>query len=503
MLESLIPGTSRVSLWVVLCLGLLGGPGVASAWAQAPKADKADAADEPADDDEANGVVDTKKAGAAGLEERFQDPNAAQALENEFTELYPRANTTAPALDRMEKAVNAMANGGNVDRVQIANYLQAQASIMTKHANIAAILNPDLPSKLVKDMEEAGYRLRHPLELAAGKNDNFRSIYTESLLSMAPDLLKNHLFARIWTMEALKLAREQSTIPILVDQLDDANQALSVKLLAAEALRDLTAGGTRDLGLQSATKAAQSLANFLDREKNAFWPVQFRALEALGALRVSTMSPTQPKAEFGETALRFLADPKAAPATRAWAGWSLGMMRPVNPQFNFTLVAFYDGLAAADIADEILQVREKNPQRASRLTELLVPLYQSFNGIGPSARNSGLLNAANPHLNAQKSQVSAIEALVRDVLARAIELSQAAGSQVKEREAALASAVSALRKGLKAPAELALIPGGDAFPPPANDAEPSAPTTSNRPAPEALATPARGTNTTSVNRRGR
>jgi hypothetical protein len=296
---------------------------------------------------------------------------------------------------------------------------------------------------------------------------------------------------------------EEAAIPVFIDQLNNANQALSVKLLAAEGLTRLTDQGTHDLGLQSASKAAQALANFLDRERDAFWPVQYRALEALGSLRVSTMSPTQPKAEFAETALRFLADPKAAPATRAWAGWALGMMRPVNPQFNFALVAYHDGLATADLADEILGVRSKNPQRATRLTELLSVVHQSFVGIGPGARNSGLLNAANPHLNAQKSKVSAIESLVRDVLARAIELSQAAGSQVKEREAALASAVTALRNGLKTPpAELALVPGGDPFPPPANPAAPASPTTSNRPAAEALAAPARGTNTTSVNPRG-
>jgi len=483
---------------------MLCGPSTAPLFAQVskPAADTTTDDEPEADADEQMGLVDTAKGNQGGLEERFHDPNAADALENRFPELFPRAVTSEAMNARMEKAVNAMAMGGSVDRVQVANYLQSQAAIITKHSNIEAILNPEAPSKAVNDMEAAAARMRHPLELAVERrNTSFRRIYTEALLAMAGDLLKNHLFARIWTMEALSRSMEDSAVPVFIAQLDDADQALSVKLLAAVGLTNLTEQGTRDLGTQNATKAAQSLANFLDRERNAFWPVQYRALEALGSLRVSTMSSTQPKAEFAETALRFLSDRNAAPATRAWAGWALGMMRPLNPQYNFALVAYHDGLATADIGDEILNVRSKNPQRALRLTEFLIPLHQSFVGVGSGARNSGLLNAANPHLNAQKSKVSAVEGLVRDVLARAIELSQAAGSQLKEREAALKSAVTALRDALKTPpAELALIPGGDTFPAPA---ESSSPTTSNGRAAEALASPARGTKTTAINHRGR
>jgi hypothetical protein len=469
MLQSLIPGVSRVSLWVVFCVGILCGPSTPFLYAQTPKpAPDAPADDAPEDDgEEQMGLVDTKKATTGGLEERFRDPNAAAALENTFPELFPRAVTTEAMNVRMEKAVNAMANGGTVDRVQVVNYLQSQAAIMTKHSNIAAVLDPESSSKAVNDMEAAAARLRHPLELANERsNSGFRQVYTESLLSMSGDLLKNHLFARIWTMEALSRSMEDSTIPLFIKQLDDADQVLSVKLLAALGLTRLTAQGTRDLGVQSA-KAAQSVANFLDRQPDTFWPVQYRMLEALGSLRTSTISPTQPKGEFAETALRFLANRNAAPATRAWAGWALGMMRPLNPQYNFALVAYHDGLAVADIGEEILNVRSKNPQRALRLTEFLIPLHQSFVGIGPRAANSGLLNAANPHLNAQKSKITAIEGLVRDVLARAVELSQAAGSQLKDREAALKASLTALRNGLKTPPEeLALIPGGETFPPP-------------------------------------
>lgn len=508
MLQSLIPGASRVSLWVVFCCGLWCGPSFTAALAQTPKAAEIDAdtpSDDKEDDAEKRGLVDTKKAGQAGLEERFQDPNAAEALENTFPELFPRAVQGAAANDRLEKSINAMAQGGNVDRTQVVNYLQAQAAIMTKHTNIAAILDPELPSKAVKDMEAAAYRIRHPLEIAVERrNANFRKLYVEALLSMADDLLKNHLFARVWTMDALSRSMDDAVIPTFVKQLDDDKQVLSVKLLAAVGLRNLTEDGSRDLSLQTASKAARSLADFLDRNRRngPFWPVQSRALEALGALRISTSSATQPKAEFAETALSFLADPTAAPATRSAAGWALGMMRPVNPQFNFALVAYHDGLAVADIADEIVKARDTNAQRAMRLTELLIPLYQCFVGVGPKARNSGLLNAANPNLNPQKSKLTAIEALVRDVVEKAIELSQSVGSQVKEKQAALSTSISALRDGLKTPpADLALIPGGDPFPPPTNPAEPTAPTTSTRPAAEALAAPARGLDTSSLNNR--
>lgn len=504
MLQSLIPGVSRVSLWVVFCFGLLSGPDVSSVLAQAPKAEDPAPSDEE-DEIEKKGLVDTKKSDQGGLEERFLDPNAQDALANTFRELYPKAATSAAQLDRMEKAINAMASGGNADRVQIANYLQSQAAILTKHSNIEAILDPEMPSKTVKDVEDAAYRLKRPLEIANDKgNENFRKIYTESLITVSEELLKNQLFARVWAMEALSRCMDDAALPVFIKQLDDANQVLTVKLLSASGITNLTQGGTRDLSFQSASKAAQSLANFLERERNIFWPIQFRALEALGSLRISTLSSTQPKAEFAETALQFLADPKAAPASRAWAAWALGMMRPLNPKFNFELVAYHNGLAVADIGDEIVKAREKNPQRATWLTDLLVPLHQCFTGMGPGVRNSGLLNASNPNLGVQKSKVSAMEGLVRDVLAKAIELSLAAGSQVKGRQEALAASVAALREGLKTPpTDLALIPGGDPFPPVANPAAPTAPTTGGVVAPEAGATPPPNVNTSSLNRRAR
>ena len=68
--------------------------------------------------------------------------------------------------------------------------------------------------------------------------------------------------------------------------------------------------------------AAKVVADFLEQEKDLPWPVQYRALEALGSLRqASTARPKGGQPEMASAAIRFLADPEAKPEVRAEAGW--------------------------------------------------------------------------------------------------------------------------------------------------------------------------------------
>ena len=109
---------------------------------------------------------------------------------------------------------------------------------------------------------------------------------------------------------------------------------------------------------------------------------------------------------MASAALERLADPKARPEVRAWAAWALGLMR-VNPQlakYNYSLIAHYVGLLAADLGDKIAEVASENPEQAQYWTGLL--LYQVYPALTgqPGVRDSGLLNFPNVGAHARLHQ---------------------------------------------------------------------------------------------------
>ena len=140
------------------------------------------------------------------------------------------------------------------------------------------------------------------------------------------------------------------------------------------------------------------MADFLEQEKDLPWPVQYRALEALGALRqASTTRPAKGQPEMATTAMRFLADPEARPEVRAEAGLGPGHdagQRGRSASYNFPLIAYNIGELAADArrADQRRLRREPDPGRV--LTGLLVTqVYQAFERRRTGVRDSGLLKA--------------------------------------------------------------------------------------------------------------
>src|SRR5207249_4186696 len=114
--------------------------------------------------------------------------------------------------------------------------------------------------------------------------ERFRTVYTQTLLKVMPDLLKNHLFARTEAMIVLSRVGDPQALDLLIAQLDDPNQVMMVKLLAAVGLTNIVQGGKKPLDANTAARASKALADFLTREPDTFWMAQVRALEALGAL---------------------------------------------------------------------------------------------------------------------------------------------------------------------------------------------------------------------------
>lgn len=420
----------------------------------------------------------------AAIEERFKDPRAVAAMENKFPELYAAARSLGTP-DAERRMVAMASTPGQADRSQMLGYVQAQVAQLTQHTNIDSMLNPGTDSARAHVMEDAGGRLLNPLLAAIqSKNTAFRTEFTRALLTVAPEVMKNHLYARMMLMLALSRCEEPLAREALQKLLDDPDQPISVKLLAALGMSSMAETLSRNPG--DAMRAAKAVGGFLNQERDSFWPAQIRGFQALGNLRQASTDALTPKADLEAVAMTYLADPKTRPDVRAWASWALGMMRP-NPKIenlNFVLIAYHMASAAADIGAQIaaLNVNTSKPEEippylvlVSRKTDLLLQLDLGLEG-DPGIRDAGLLKFEHAGMSKQKQAVSEIAAKVKAMITAAIELSRSAGVQVKDARAALTAAVDDLKAFLAAnpPADAALYPGGPSFPPAAAPSEGSA-----------------------------
>lgn len=459
----LTPSLQRLSFGWILALGLgLGTPG--EILAQRPSG----AGDVPSigEDLESDNAT-PREAGVrqqTELEERFSDPRAMAAMRNDFPQLYTNAVVLRTNDQRALEAMIAGQAAPNRDLLEAhAKYLLSQLS---RSQNIGALSDPRASARNVMVYDEFGANLRSPLE--SSRNPSLRTTYTQVLASLADDVLKSHLYPRTMYMVALSRSGDAAALPVFTRVLRDRDQPLTLKILAAIGLNELARGGAQDLPPQQAREAALALTTFLTQEPDTFWPAQYRALHALGALRQSASDPLNPDADLAAVVLSFLANPDAEPAVRAWAGWAMGMLRPSSRinQFNFELIAQHVGQAALSLGSEIVQIQAENPERAVRLTDLLYQLYLGLIGTS-EIRDAGLLKTDHPSLAAQRATVQQIADRVRDVLAAAIELTRdAAPQQRPQYRQALSGRLDTLRSTLSntRPTSLVLYPGGPQFP---------------------------------------
>jgi hypothetical protein len=421
------------------------------------------------DEQEKQGVADVSKTEKTDLEERFVDPRITDEV---MDKKYPQLFTNVKELTKDEKKrIEAMAAGGQVDRDFVARFARSEASQLTNPRFVQAMRDDAGKPEDVQKIEEAAQELIKAYDLSVN-NNAFRDVLTTSLVDKAvgPELLRNNIFSRNQYMIVISHARDPKAIPIIVAQLNDRDQILSVKLNAAVALIHIAQ--TSDVSPQDAIRAAKALSDFLDNESDIFWPVQMRALEALGWLRQATERPTAASAEFSETALKILADSKGNVYARAWAAWALGMIQPPTSfrEYNLLLIASHAGYLAAETADRIVDVEPKNSEEARKLTNSLLVILQAFRSGGQDApRNGGLLAMNNQAAAQQQGGVLEIEKRVRALVAHAIELDFAVARFKKDRRVALANQVQELVSYLDAhkPNEPSLVPGGQPFPLPA------------------------------------
>jgi hypothetical protein len=418
--------------------------------------------------------------------ELWAEPRRFDLLENTFDEIRGQVLT-----GNDERAIAQMATGqAPVDAELIKKYVTHCASELTRHSNIEALLQPQAnlrPGQRnpAKNMEDAANDLVGPLlEPPSAGNRGFREAYVKELNDQAPKLLQGHLHTRTFYMIVLSRAASPQVIPTLIAQIRDKNQPFMVKLLASVGLTNIARAFPQLDPNSQSIPAARALAEFLAENPEIFWPIKWRALEALGSLRQATANASAGKAELAAVPFAILANPDEKVDVRAWAAWTLGWMQ-VPPQvrdYNFELVAYASGRAAVSIGEKIaaLPVPDENPTQnlrmVPRLADPLVRILAAFVGDA-GVRGSGLNNSNHPDASRARDMTRGIEQRIRAVASKAIEFSQSVGIQVRPKHAELVSAVEELRSFLaKNPPKVdELYPGGPKYDVPAPGAKPRAP----------------------------
>lgn len=481
MVRKFAPRVTKVRPWLVLLVpfatvGQAQPPVVApppAAEKAAPAVPKAQPGD-PAAAVEVNPLADAATAQKSSEVEVYKDPRADKVLPNTFPELRPPANFRAEGRGSEVEEIRSMAGGGVPDRDKIQRYVDYFASELTSHKNIKALMEPGPVPKGVQPktrsdqaraIDRATTALLDPLVIAREtRNTAFVDAYGRSLLATLPKLLDGQFFARIQAMIVLGTLGSPDAIDLEIKQLNNPEQVVWVKLWAARGITEATQEGRAELrDQQKGFAAAKALVGFLAREPEAPWPVQVRALEALGSLRLANL-PLPPTPDMAATALVRLADPKAKLDVRAWAGWALGMMR-VGPQvnnYNYALITYHLGLAAAAIGDRIATDTSRTAQEAQRLTGLLLyQIYPAFKGV-QGVRNSGILSIQGAGLpTTARPLADQISALAL----AAVDVTRSANTQLPAKRAEVAAKVASLRAYLETnkPKEETLVPGGPKF----------------------------------------
>ncbi len=437
------------------------------------------------------GLIDPSAVGEWSVEERFEDPLAKALLGNTYPELYTQAQALGAGADRQ---VEAMARGDQqVDRNLLAAYIQYQVAQLTNHKNLDSMLDATANSAGARAVEQAGQRLAQPYVVARqAQNSEFRDVYTGLLIQAAPELLKSQFYVRLMGLFALSRSGDHKLVPLFASVLKDPSQPLAVKLMAIIGLSTVAEDGRLEVPPALVLEGVRALRGFLVNNPSLFWPIEYRAMQTLGALRLAGTDPLRPEADVAATIMSYLVDPARSNLARSQAAWALGMLAFSGQlsRFNFELVAYHIAWAATAVGDDILEVDASNPAVSEVLVRQLVQLVFAFDGR-QEMRNSGLLQTEHPSMSGQRQAVEAYRTQVRDVTQAAVELIRAAGVQRSEYRDRLKERVEALKQSLRdsPPSDLELYPNGPTFPPPAEpstapaDGEPTGPADGEPPPP--------------------
>lgn len=483
MLEALAPRLPRGCSWVLLASLGLAAPASAQDDA-AKKAAPPVATSKPGDEPAKQGPTDAEEAKESD-EERFLDPNAKATLQV-FNPVPYRGRTiktkgTGNDLTRLQNMASGLENP---DPELIKAYIDFFATELTRRDYINAIVKPEGLSPTApaaRGIEAAVDALTRPIidgRANEAQNKGFVGAYARALFeSQLPKLLDNNYFTRVNAMIVLGMAggTTNQALDLYAAQLRAADQLIWVKMWAARGYTNATQSGTRFVEVSKAVAGAEALVEFLQSSPNLPYFAKFRALEALGSLRIATATRPDLKLDAASVAAQVLVDPEARFPSRAWAAWALGMMR-VAPQvtpYNYALAGSEVGGLAVTLANTIVAEFDEhaakfddNKDRSANLTALLmfqvVPALSGEEAIS----DSGLLRATHPSAGAAKPFLGKVDERVKAIARATLAMLNAPPGDRKARRDELKAKADDLKAFLdqNKPRDRRLVPGGPALP---------------------------------------
>lgn len=445
-----------------------GAPGSGSQEAPEPSIDSPD-------DDESQELADPSESHQTAPIMVFKDPNAELALDlKQYAEIQATRTPSQADIDQ----VKAMAGSPlvNVDQNLIQTVVAGMVAQLTNPRNIQAAIdandqtNPN--SAAARAVQTATQNLLEPIFMArASKSVQFQVKYNQVLLERLTPVLKHHLVPRIQAMIVLAQSGNPEALKTFLGEIQNAGQTVWVKLWAFRGITNIKAQNAR-LSTSQEVEAAKIISDQLKANKNWPWPVQERALEAMGALRQGFL-PTSPRtADMAAVVFDYLIDQNLEPEVRAEAAKALGAMRITTavPRYNFELAGYATAQLAADLGEDILDLSSDNKLHSQKLTTLLVgPVFQAFEGVATD-RDSGFLR--NPSLTNQDEVKKYIDAM-RPMAKSAVALMGAPTGQIPARTEELKKNLATFQDflGKNPPAETRLFTGGPEYSGPAAPAQ--------------------------------
>ena len=416
--------------------------------AAAPKADKPGDAKAAKADEAAPAPVSRVNPGG----DIFHDARAEKLIED--LENFKPIKSVALPKGADEQVMNWAGGVPAPDKNVIDAYIRKQAADMTS-AKVIGLLASKKPADNeagILLVEQSFERLLTPVTKAMKSTPprrDFVSIYTQFLLKVMPELLSNHLYARLEGMIVLSRTADPQAIDTFVKQLADRDQDVLVKQIAAYGLTNVVKNSREPLPPAVSIPAAEALVGFLEGEPEVIWTARYRALEALGWLRQATRNPLAKQYPMIDAAAKILANPEERLEVRAWAAWAIGMMRvdDGNAPIRYSAIAGDVAKLAIELGDKILAVKsnQQSEQAHELITLLAWPIYNSLKGE-PGQNRSGLVNAAALDQDKASAFVKGLEPLVQAEARAAVELGRSAGAQLHTQwSKELAGTVQALK----------------------------------------------------------
>lgn len=430
-------------------------PGAAPAAADA--ADAADEAPKPLQDPSATHKTSSR--------ELYKDPLVDGMLDpKKFPQIAGKAVTPQDVAQLKAMAANPIVA---VDPNLITNVVNGMIAEMTSTRNLQAIRDPaaEKNAAVQTAVQTAFQNLIEPVITSrSAKNTGFQSQYNKILLQKLPPVLKHQLVARIHAMIILAETANPDALKIFLDEIKSPTQTVWVKLWALRGVTNIKLLTNR-LAASQEMEAAKTISDQLLKGKEWPWWVQFRALEALAALRQGYLTNSPRTVDMASAAFQYLIDDKLRPEVRAEAARALGAMQITTavPKFNFELTAYATAQLAASLVQKISDGYSENANRAQELTAVLVgPIFQTFEGQ-PGVRDSGLLN--NPAVTNKAEIQKYFDALRPVAMAAAALGNNPPAGQIPGLAADLKAKVEKYKADLAkaAPADPNLFPSGPTY----------------------------------------